>query len=84
MDEGRVGTVTHHFRKAHVAVVKLDAPLAVGQRVHVPGAHDDFESEVGSMQIEHGEVREADRGDEVGLKVPERVHENSGVWVAAR
>ena len=41
---------------------------------------EDFESTVHSMQIEHKSVKEAKKGDGVGIKVPEKVREGDKVY----
>lgn len=74
MAEGkRVGKVVHWFGKVSVAVVELESDLKVGDTVHFEGAHTDFHQEVDSMQIEHEPIEQASAGEEVAIKVKERV-----------
>ena len=47
----QVGHITHFFSKIGVAVVELNASLAVGDRILVKGPSTDFEQVVGSIQI---------------------------------
>ncbi|MBI4385524.1 translation elongation factor-like protein [Candidatus Parcubacteria bacterium] len=76
MDEKPIGKVTHFYSKLGVAIVKLAAPLAVGETIHVQGATTDFTQAVESMQVEHESVQKAGKGDVVGLKVADKVREH--------
>ncbi len=80
MPETLVGKVTHYFGRIGVAVVKLSAPLAQGDTVHFRGKSTDFTQTVESMQIEHQAVHEAKAGDEVAIKVVDRVREGDEVY----
>ena len=74
MAEGkRIGKVVHYFGKISVAVVELESDLKIGDTVHFEGAHTDFEQEIDSMQVEHEVVEQVSTGDEVAIKVKERV-----------
>jgi len=75
-----VGKVAHFFSKISVAVVDLTATLSVGDRIRIQGPTTDFEQTVDSMQIEHENVKAANKGQSVGLKVKERVRENDTVY----
>jgi putative protease len=75
-----VGKVTHFFSKISVAVVELTAPLSVGDKIRVQGPTTNFEQAVQSMQIEHENVKMAQKGQSIGLKVDERVRENDAVY----
>jgi len=75
-----VGKVTHFFSKISVAVVELNAPLSVGDKIRIQGPTTDFEQTVQSMQIEHENVKTAKKGQSIGLKVNERVRESDTVY----
>ncbi len=80
--EGRlVGKITHYFGHVDVAVVELTGTLRVGDKIRVKGATTDFEQKVDSMQIEHKQVKEAGKGDAVGMKVKGKVRDNDKVYV---
>jgi len=82
MEEKLVGKVTHYFGKINVAVIKLDkGSLKVGDKVHIKGAHDDFETVVLSMQIDHKDVSSAKKGQEVAVKIEGKAHDNDEVFV---
>lgn len=77
----KVGEVTHYYDKIGVAIVELDASLAVGDEVKfVRGGEDLFNQNVDSMQIEHEQVESAKKGDVVGLKTKEEVKEGAEVF----
>lgn len=76
-----VGVVTHYFGKIGVAAAKLSGTLRVGDTIKLVGATTDFEDVVQSIQVEHDSVEEAGSGDEVGVKVKEKVREGDRVYV---
>lgn len=80
MMEERVGVVSHYFNHIHVAAVEMEGPLAVGDTVHIKGHTSDFTQTVDSMQVEHGSVTEAKKGDSVGLRVNELAREHDVVY----
>ncbi len=76
-----IGKVSHYFDKIEVAVIALDGGLKVGETIRIVGGVDtNFTQEVESMQVEHENVKKAKKGDEVGLKVKERVREGYKVY----
>jgi putative protease len=75
-----VGTVAHFFSKISVAVIDLNAPISVGDKIHIMGPTTDFEQTVESMQIEHENVKAAKAGQSIGLKVKEYVREKDMVY----
>jgi len=80
--EGKeVGKITHFFDKIGVAVVEITGKLKVGDKIKIKGSTTDFEQNVDSMQIEHEEVKEAKKGDAIGMKVADRVREHDKVFV---
>lgn len=79
MNEQRVGIVTHFFSKLRVATVRLEQPVAVGDRIHVRGHNDDFKVKVKSMQINHQPVERAGPGQEVGILMGAKAHEGDEV-----
>ena len=76
-----IGQVTHYFTAIEVAVLKLKDPLKEGDTIRIVGGEEtDFTQEVKSMQIDHREVKTAKKGDDVGLKVKEKVREGYKVY----
>jgi hypothetical protein len=78
--ETMVGKVIHYYPKISVAAVILEGHIAQGDRIHIRGPHDDVHQLVSSMEIEHIPVQEADRGQDIGIRVVDRVHEGDVVF----
>lgn len=77
--EGRIGEVEDYFGHIGVIALKLEKPLAVGERIHVRGHTTDLTQSVDSIQIEHRAVQSASPGDSVGIKVSDKCRK--GDWV---
>jgi len=75
-----VGRISHFFPKISVAVVELEDDLKVGDKISIEGPTTNFEQTVESMQIEHKDIKEAKKGDSIGLKVIDRVREKDLVY----
>ena len=80
VSEQEIGTITHYWSHLEVAGVHLTEPVDVGDRIHILGHTTDFEQTIGVMQIEHQEVRHANAGDDVGIKVIDHVREHDKVY----
>lgn len=78
--EKELGTVIHYFDKAMVAVLKLSAPLAVGDEIKFVHGDSVFTQLVESMEVEHEKIKKAKKGDEVAIKVNKKTHENAMVF----
>lgn len=77
-----IGEVTHYFDKISVAAIKLNALLKVGDTIKIQGHTTNFGQTVDSMQIDHQEINEAEKGDEVGIKVSEKVRSGDEIYLA--
>jgi len=80
MAEKLIGEVTNYFKNVNAAAIKLTAPLKIGDKVKIKSAEKEVEVAVKSMQIDRKEVKEAKKGDEIGLLVPEPVHKDNKVY----
>src|SRR6266511_596500 len=81
MERKKVGEVFHFYGKIGVAAIKLtDSTLAIGDTVQIQGPTTNVEQTVDTLQIEHADVSRADVGQEVGMKVRERVRERDFVY----
>lgn len=78
--ENIIGTVTHYFPKVRAGVVKLKAPLAVGDVIKIKGHTTDFTQPVKSMQIDRVPLDKAKKGDEIGILVDSRVRRHDAVY----
>ncbi|MFA5392433.1 MAG: hypothetical protein WC306_01920 [Candidatus Paceibacterota bacterium] len=76
-----VGKITHYYGEINVAIVKLSAILKIGDKVHLKGHEIDFEQTVSSMQVEHQNVKIAKKGEEIGLKVDQKIREGDEVYL---
>ncbi|MCX6789168.1 MAG: hypothetical protein NTZ42_00965 [Candidatus Gribaldobacteria bacterium] len=75
------GEVTHYFDHIKVAVIKLKAPLVMGGDIRIVGGQDtDFKQKVQSMEVEHKKISKAKKGQEVGMKVQEKVRDGYKVF----
>jgi len=75
-----IGDITHYFPKVRAAVVKIKAPLAVGDTIKIKGKHTDFTQSVSSLQIDCSPIAQAKKGDEIGLLVESRVREKDEIY----
>lgn len=79
--EKQIGQVIHYFDKINVAVIKFKDAVKVGDTIRIAGGEKtDFEQKISSMQEDHKEIAKAKKGQEVGLKVKEKVHEGYKVY----
>ena len=75
-----IGMVIHWYAHLSVAAIRLTAPLAVGDRVHIRGHTTDFTETVRSMEVEHRKVERAGPGDDVALAVEGHVREHDLIF----
>jgi len=81
MEEKEIGYVSNYFKKLSVASVEITSGgVSVGDTLHFKGHTTDFELVVSSMQIEHESVTEVKQGDNIGLKVSEKVRKGDKVY----
>lgn len=74
-----IGVITHYFPHVNAGVVKLKAPLAVGETIKIKGHTTDSTQIVSSMQIDRTPIQSAKKGDEIGLLVQSRVRRGDKV-----
>lgn len=73
VEKGYLGEITHYFSHVKAAVIKLNAPLAVGDKITIKGHTTDLTQTVSSMQIDRVAINSAKKEDEIGLMVESRV-----------
>lgn len=79
--EKLIGKITHFFNKINVAVLEItDDELVIGDTIHIKGHTSDFTQKISSMQVEHQLIEKAKKGDNIGLKVENPVHEHDEVY----
>lgn len=75
-----IGKIAHFYSKISVAVIELTDKLSVGDEISIEGPNTNFTQTVDSMQIEHKNIKDAKKGDSIGLKVINEVKENDSVY----
>jgi U32 family peptidase len=75
-----IGVVSNYFDHVGVAAVKLKSTLKKGDKIRVVGGNVDYEQTVDSMQIQHKAVIEAKKGDDVGIKLKEKVRKDYKIF----
>lgn len=78
--EKLIGKITHYFNNVEVGIVKLSDKFKVGDKIHIKGFSTDFEQEIESMQVDRKDIKSAKSGDEVGVKVTQKVKEGDMVY----
>lgn len=81
MAEKEIGVVSSYFSHVSVAAIKLSDTLKVGDKVHIKGNTTDFEIKIKEMQIERKPVKQAKKGDHIGIKVLDKVRPNDKVFL---
>ena len=79
MSDLRIGKVIHYFDRISVAVLELTEMIRVGDTIHFHGHSTDFKQAVDSLQLDHQNVTEAKPGQDVALKVSQKVHQHDAV-----
>ena len=81
MGEKRVGTVSRYFHKIGVAAIVLEDEINVGSKIRIEGATTNFEMNVDSMQVDRNDIATGSKGQEIAIKVSERVREKDIVYL---
>lgn len=83
MADSKVGRIDHYYDNISVAVLEItDNSVAVGDTIKITDktGEEKFTQTVASIQMEHENVDEANKGDAVGLKVDQPVDEGDLVY----
>ena len=80
MSDLKVGKIIHFYDKIGVAVVEILDTLAAGETIKISGHGKEFTQTVNSMQIEHEQIKEAKKGQTVGMKLDQAVAEGDEVF----
>ena len=81
MVEEKIGVIEHFFTNVGVAAIKIiNGELKIGDTIHIVGAHTDFKQKIDSMQIDRNSVETVKAGDDVGIKVKDRVRGHDVVY----
>src|SRR6266704_4134721 len=81
LERKKVGEVFHFYTKIGVAAIRVtEDGIAIGDTVQIQGPSTNLEQTVDALQIEHAVVSRAGTGQEVGMKVRDRVREKDFVY----
>ena len=81
MEKVKVGEVFHFFAKPGVAAIRVtDAAVKPGDTLLFQGPSTNFDQVVDSLQIDKAQVSEAKPGQNVGVKVRDRVRPGDLVY----
>jgi len=76
----KIGEVIHFYDKIGVAIIRLEKDLKLNDKIKFVNDSNEFEQEVQSMQVEHAQIDSAKSGDEIGVKVNEKVKAGTEVF----
>ena len=79
----QIGEITHYFSHLGVGIFKFNRTVKVGEKIHIKGATSDFVQTLSSMQYDHKDIEAAKKGQEVGIKIDEKVREGDKVYEVA-
>ncbi len=79
-EPGLIGVMTHYFPHVRAAVVKMQAPLTVGDIIKIKGHTTDLKQAVSSLQIDRLPIQSVKKGQEIGLMVESRVRRKDKVY----
>lgn len=82
MASEKIGEITHYFDKIAVAIVKLEKPLKKGDSIKIKGATTELDQTIDSMQVDRADIEQGEVGQEVGIKVSDKVREGDEVFRA--
>lgn len=80
-EEKEIGTVMSYYTNISVAAIKLTGTLKINDQVRIKGNTTDFTQKIASLQINRKEVKSAKKGDEIGIKVIDRVRPNDRIYL---
>ena len=75
-----IGEITHYYGDINVAIVKFNRTVSCGEKVHFAGTTTDFKETIKSMQYDHKPIEKAQKGQEVGIKVGDKVRQGDEVY----
>ncbi|MBS3075036.1 hypothetical protein J4429_01105 [Candidatus Pacearchaeota archaeon] len=80
MEGKQIGVIFNFFEKVGVIAIELTDKLKVGETIRIVGGDKDFTEIVDSMQIDGKNVSSAKKGDQVGIKISDKVHKGYRVF----
>ena len=78
----QLGKITHFYSKIGVGIIKLDKELKVGDEIQIKGNTSDFKQKVDELQFDHKNIDKGKKGQEVGVKLSQKVRDGDVVFIA--
>jgi putative protease len=78
----QLGVITHYYSKLGVGIIKLDKELKVGDEIQIKGHTSDFKQKIEELQLDHKNIDVAKKGQEVGVKLSQKVRDGDIVFIA--
>jgi len=80
-DLTQVGVITHYFERIKVAIVHVsEGSVIIGDKIHIIGLKTKLMQKVWSMQIDRVDVKVAQKGQDIGLKIDKLVEVGDKVY----
>ncbi len=77
----QVGEITQYFERIKVAVVHVkEGSVIIGDKIHIIGVKTKVMQKVWSMQVDRQDVKVAQKGQEIGLKIDKAVEIGDKVY----
>ena len=82
MGKKLLGEISNYFGNISVvAFVITNGDLKVGDNIQIKGSTTDFTVKVESIQLEHKSIEVAKSGDDIGIKVNQKVRRGDKVYL---
>ena len=82
MNKELLGEISNYFRNISVAAfVITNGKLKVGDNIQIKGNTTDFTVKVESIQLDHKSIEVAKSGDDIGIKVDQKVRRGDKVYL---
>lgn len=76
-----LGVVTHYYGGIGVGIIKCVTVVPSGVNVHFKGATTDFIQTLDSLQYDRAPINAGKKGQEIGVKVKDRVREGDEMYL---
>ena len=83
MEKQLIGIVSNYFDNISVAAFEIiNGELKIGDYIQLKGNATDFTIKVESIQSDHNTIDLAKKGDDIGIKVDQKVKRGDKVYLA--
>lgn len=83
MADQKVGKISHYYNHLGVAIIEVSSPFSVGDTlkfVKLGSGEEIFQQAISSIQEDHKQLEKTKKGQSVGVKVDQKVHEGVEVF----